>query len=82
MLFKDVIGVYTDNHMAYTNTLSGQNEGLLVIKAVGAYKYRSDLNGLKKCVAFSLFSTLPNIRVWWEMYFPGYSTKMKENTQM
>jgi hypothetical protein len=39
MLLKDVIYVYSENSMKLINTLCGQNEELLIVKAGGTYIY-------------------------------------------
>jgi hypothetical protein len=38
MLFKELIAVYSKNNMKPTNTLNGQNTGLLIVKAGGTYR--------------------------------------------
>jgi hypothetical protein len=38
-LFKEIIAVFTENHMKSINTLCGQNAELLVTKAGGTYSY-------------------------------------------
>jgi hypothetical protein len=35
MLFKEIIAVYSENHMKLINTLCGQNADLLNVKAGG-----------------------------------------------
>jgi hypothetical protein len=39
MLFKEVIAVFSDNHMKPINTLSGRNAELLAVKASGTSSY-------------------------------------------
>jgi hypothetical protein len=39
MLFKEIIPVYSENHMKPINTLCGQNTELLIVKAGGTYSY-------------------------------------------
>jgi hypothetical protein len=43
MVFKEIIAVYYDNHTEPTNTLCGQNEYFLIIKAGGTCSYCWDL---------------------------------------
>jgi hypothetical protein len=38
-LFKEIISVYTYNHMKPINRLCGYNAGLLIVKAGGTYSY-------------------------------------------
>jgi hypothetical protein len=40
MLFKEIIAIYSDNHMEPINTISVENVELLVVKAGGTYSYR------------------------------------------
>jgi hypothetical protein len=40
MLFREIIAVYSENHMKPINTLCGKNAELLTVKAGGAYSYR------------------------------------------
>jgi hypothetical protein len=37
MLFTNITAVYSENHMKPINTLCGQNEELLIIKAGGTW---------------------------------------------
>jgi hypothetical protein len=39
MLFKEIIAVYSDNHMKHINTFGGQNAKLPIVKASGTYSY-------------------------------------------
>jgi hypothetical protein len=39
MLFKEIIAVYSENHMKPINTLCGQNAELLIVKECGTYSY-------------------------------------------
>jgi hypothetical protein len=39
MLFKEIIAVYSENHMKSINTQCGQNAELLIDKAGGTYCY-------------------------------------------
>jgi hypothetical protein len=39
MVFKEMITVYSENHMEPTNTLCGQNAELLISKLGGTYRY-------------------------------------------
>jgi hypothetical protein len=50
MLFREIIAVYSENHMKPINTLCGQNEELLVVKAGGAYNYHWFLKHRSKSV--------------------------------
>jgi hypothetical protein len=45
MLFKEILAVYTRNHMKPTNTLCGQNEELLIVKAGGTCSFHQALKG-------------------------------------
>jgi hypothetical protein len=38
-LFKEIIAVYTENHMKHINTLCGQNSELLNVKVGGTHSY-------------------------------------------
>jgi hypothetical protein len=49
MLFKEIIPVYTENHMKPTSRLYGQNVELLIVKAGGTYTYHLALK-VKLCV--------------------------------
>jgi hypothetical protein len=51
-LFKEIIAVYSENHMKPINTLCGQKAELLNDNAVGAYSYRCALEDLKYCFGF------------------------------
>jgi hypothetical protein len=44
MLFWEISSVYYENHMNPINTLCGQNEELLIVKAGGTYAYHKALN--------------------------------------
>jgi hypothetical protein len=39
MLFKEIIAVYSENHVKPINTLCEQNSELLIVKAGGTYNY-------------------------------------------
>jgi hypothetical protein len=39
MLFKEIIAVYSENHMKYITTLCRQNEELLNVKASDTHSY-------------------------------------------
>jgi hypothetical protein len=39
MLFKEIIAVYSENHMKPINTLCGKNAELLIVKEGGTYSY-------------------------------------------
>jgi hypothetical protein len=41
MLFREIIAVYSDNHMKYVKTVSGRNVELLNAKSDGTYVGRS-----------------------------------------
>jgi hypothetical protein len=43
MLFGETVAVYCVNHMEHTNTLCGQNAGLLNVKGGGAHSYHCGL---------------------------------------
>jgi hypothetical protein len=38
-LFKEIIAVYSENHMKPIDTLCGQNTELLIVKVGGTYGY-------------------------------------------
>jgi hypothetical protein len=44
MLFKETVGVYSENHMKCINTLYGQNVALLIAKVGGICSYHKGLN--------------------------------------
>jgi hypothetical protein len=48
MLFREIIAVYSENHMKPINTLCGQNAEILIIKAGGTYSYHWGFKGLKR----------------------------------
>jgi hypothetical protein len=39
MLFREIIGVYSQNHTELINATCGKNAGLLKVEAGGAYSY-------------------------------------------
>lgn len=39
MLFNEIIAVYSDNNTKPINTISEQNEKLLIVKVCGKYRY-------------------------------------------
>jgi hypothetical protein len=43
MLFREIIAVYCENHTEHTDTLCGQNAGLLDVNAGGAYSYQRNM---------------------------------------
>jgi hypothetical protein len=45
MLFREIIAVYSENHMESINTLCEQNVELLNVKAGGRYSYHCALKG-------------------------------------
>jgi hypothetical protein len=45
ILFREIIGVLSENHTKPINTLCGQNAELLIIKAGGTYNYRWAIKG-------------------------------------
>jgi hypothetical protein len=47
-LFKEIIAVYSENHIKPTNRLCGQNAELLNVKAGGTYSYQRVLKGQVK----------------------------------
>jgi hypothetical protein len=62
MLFREIIAVYSDNHMKFITTFCGQNAELLVIKTGGVYSC-SGFKGLgwKKQESLSGREHLPSI---------------------
>jgi hypothetical protein len=45
MLFRELIAVYSKNHMKPINTLCGLSAGLVNVKACGTYRCHSALKG-------------------------------------
>jgi hypothetical protein len=45
ILFKEMLAVYSENHMKPINTLCGHNTELLIVKVAGTYSYHWVLNG-------------------------------------
>jgi hypothetical protein len=45
MLFKEIIVVYSENHMKAINILCGKMEELLIVKEGGTYSYHLALKG-------------------------------------
>jgi hypothetical protein len=45
MQFKEIIAIYSENHMKHTNTLCRQNAELFNVKAGGTYNNQCALNG-------------------------------------
>jgi hypothetical protein len=45
MLFGKTVAVYCENHTQHINTLCGQNEEFLNVKAGGTYSYHCGLKG-------------------------------------
>jgi hypothetical protein len=44
-LFKEIIAVYSENHMKHINALCGQNDNFLNVKICGTYSYRYSIKG-------------------------------------
>jgi hypothetical protein len=45
MLFKEIIGVYSEPHTERISTFYGQNAALLIAKGGGIYNYNKALKG-------------------------------------
>jgi hypothetical protein len=45
MMFKEIITVYSENHMKPINILCGQNEELMIVKSGSKYSYYWPLKG-------------------------------------
>jgi hypothetical protein len=45
MMFREIIAVYSENHMKLINPICGQNAELLIVKAGGAYTCHWALKG-------------------------------------
>jgi hypothetical protein len=43
MLFKQIVAVYSENHIESVNTHRGQNSELMIVKAGGTYRYHCAL---------------------------------------
>jgi hypothetical protein len=45
MLFREIITVYSENHMKHINKFCGQNTELLIVKVDGTYSHHWTLKG-------------------------------------